>query len=701
MRGPAECVRVAVGWRWRWSGGRGAVGVLVCLGLSWLVLVLFPGATTVHAQPAPLLLTGNLAGNLMELSLEQLMSIEVVSVARKPQTLSRTPAAVFVITREDIRRSGATSIPEILRMAPGLHVARIDAHSWMVSARGFSDLWTNKLLVLVDGRSVYSPLFSGVFWDEQETLLEDVERIEVIRGPGASVWGANAVNGVINILTRSARDTGGDYIGAAYGTRERGLLEARHGQVDGNGGWRIYARDSRRAGFEDVSGADFAPAQHDTRGGFRIDRGTDADGSWQLQGGAYSGTHGERVQELLLSPPWSAITESDDRVTGGNLMAHWRKAATPTQATELRFWFTQDGRDGVTYRGINRTADLELQQRLAVGERHDLQWGLGYRHNRDSLGWRFRVSFDPEHRTSSLYSAFLQDEITLTPRLRLTLGSKLERNDFTGIEWLPGAHLLWQPADGHSAWLSVTHAAREPARSDSDLHLALAVIPGAPPGVIALVGSESVASEEAVSYQAGYRAQPNPVVAVDVAAFYTTYTDLLAFSAGAPVCQPSGQAPPCLGTDTHVLYPQQFGNGMNGETTGAELAAELFPHPRLKVTGAYSWLVTTLHSKAGNPTDEVQEGYAPTHQATLRISANPGAHISADLWGRYVDRLPTRAIRNYVAVDARLAWQPGEHLEVALVGRDLGPRHQEFVGNRTIVPFEVTPSGHVQVRWWF
>ncbi|MDH5525835.1 MAG: TonB-dependent receptor [Nitrospirota bacterium] len=631
--------------------------------------------------------------DLTDLSIEQLMEIEVVSPMKKASRLADVPAAVFVITRDDIRRSGASTLPDLLRMVPGLHVARIAPNSWVVSARGFSDRWTNKLLVLMDGRPLYTPLFSGVFWDVQDTLFEDIERIEIIRGPGATLWGANAVNGVINIITASAHDSRGQYVSASGGTIDRARLAARQGGAVGHdGSYRAYATLDLRDGYRSEDGTGYGDEQQVVRGGFRVDLKTAPGDALTLQGDAYDGYFGEKVQELFLVPPYSSTRVADDEVDGYNLQARWVRTFSNTSDLELKFYTDSARRNGVTFSGTMQNTALEVRHRFSPGARHDLVWGAGATLTTDDIDDNLRIRYTATHRTAPLYNVFVQDEIALPPDgLRLTAGVKVEHNDYTGVEVQPGARLLWAPNGNHSLWASLARAIRQPSRSDHDMRLAISVIPGAPPGVVTLMGDGGMVAEELVAWEAGYRARTSDALTVDLALFFNDYKNLLSFTSGAPF-------PDTFGGTPYQVYPQYFDNNLTGESYGAELAADWRPSPRMRVRTAYSWLKLTLHSTVGDPAAEAEETATPEQQLSVRLGFDPSRTVRTDLWLRYVGDLSVETggspvpVDAYLTADLRLAWHPAKHLEFALVGRNLADGHVEFPFNSAIAPLAAERS---------
>ncbi len=424
------------------------------------------------------------------LSLEELMDVEVTSVSKRPQRLADAAAAIFVITQEDIRRPGATNIPELLRMVPGVEVARIDANKWAVSVRGFNARFSNKLLVLIDGRSVYSPLFSSVFWDIHDLVLEDIERIEVIRGPGATMWGANAVNGVINIITRSAKDTQGALLSGGGGTEQRAFGTARYGgRIGDNLYYRGYVKAAKLDDGALASGDDGADGFHQSRSGFRLDWEPRDEDTLTLAGDLYRLDNGTTdASHPLFVPPYLSTWDDRGKAEGGSILANWSRHLSADA-------------------GLCGSADVieaDLQHDFSPLSGHRLVWGLGYRYTHTASDSTLYMRPSPANRSESLFSAFVQDEISLiTDQLSLTLGSKFEHNDASGFEVQPTARLLWTPSPNHSLWAAVSRAVRTPSVSERDADLTAVVIPpGTPenpgplPVEVALVGNDAIDSEE-------------------------------------------------------------------------------------------------------------------------------------------------------------------------------------------------------------
>ena len=476
---------------------------------------------------------------LTAMSIEDLMEIEVTSVSRKAERLSDASAAVFVITREDIRRSGVTSIPEALRMAPGLEVARIDSSKWAITARGFNGRFANKILVLFDGRTVYSPLFSGVFWDRQDTLLEDIDRIEVIRGSGATLWGANAVNGVINIITKNAGETVGGLVTAGGGNQERGFGSVRYGlKLGEDTTLRLFAKYLDRTPFVDAAGREAADSWHAVRGGFRLDSEPSEKNTLTIQGDIYDGRLGETYTLPLLVPPFSQTFDSRSSNFGANLLSRWKHVFSDTSDMSLQLYYDRTEQTMAILGEKRDTLDIDFQHRFELGDRQELIWGAGYRFTHDNITNTPTASIQPASLGQDLFSAFVQDSITIVrDKLRLTLGSKFEHNDMTGFEVQPNARLLFTPNERNTLWAAVSRAVRTPSRTENDILLNQLTIPpstpqnpGPIPVLVEVKGSNTHISEELIAYEVGYRAKPHPRFLLDIAAFYNIYHHLNSIS---------------------------------------------------------------------------------------------------------------------------------------------------------------------------
>lgn len=625
------------------------------------------------------------------MSLEDLTQIEVTSVTKHSETLLDAPAAIFVITQDDIRRSGATTIADALRLAPGLEVAKVGAHDWAISSRGFNELYANKLLVLIDGRSVYTPLFSGVNWDVQDTMLEDIDRIEVIRGPGATLWGANAVNGVINITTKSAKQTQGLLVTSGYGTEEQGFGGFRYGGKLGERAYyRAYVKYFDRDSSALPGGGQANDAWDMVRGGFRADWEALGENAFTLQGDVYHGT--ENQTETLWSPsaPYANAVPDKARVDGANILGRWTHPFSAASELRVQTYYDWEARRFDVFDERRATVDVEAQLRHPLGERQNVTWGVGYRYiANDNARGNFNLAFEPSDEVSRIFNSFVQDEITLIKdRLRLTLGSKLEHNDYTGVEIEPSARLWWRPHEQHSVWAAVSRSVRTPSRAERGSQIVNEVLPpGSPPGflsvptVVTVDGSSGFKSEVLLAYELGYRFQPLERLSVDLTGFYNDYDRLRSLEPG-PVDASSLPA--------YIRAPNFFDNLLKGQSYGAELAVNFQATEWWRWRGSYSALQVQLQDKAGGLDRLSGSAEGDTHhQASLRSLMDLPCHFQFDCTGRFVDRVSNLKVPGYVTMDARLAWSPTPHLELALVGQNLlSARHAEFTPS--IIKYQTT-----------
>jgi len=632
---------------------------------------------------------------LMRMEIQDLMNVEVTSVSKKPESLAEAAAAVFVITREDIRRSGVTSIPEALRMAPGIEVARIDANKWAITSRGFNGRFASKMLVLLDGRTLYTPTFSGVFWDVQDTVLEDIDRIEVIRGPGASLWGANAVNGVINIITKQAHETLGGLVSAGGGTSERGFGSARYGvRLNRDTSLRVYAKYLDRDNQVFASGREGSDAWHAVRGGFRLDSALTPQDSLTVQGDIYDQRFSETYYVSQLTGPYNA----GGSAFGANLLSRWTHSVSDDSDFSLQLYYDRTERDHWIMSEKRDTFDGDFQHRFQIGGRHEVLWGLGYHFSRDSARNSEILVLSPSHRGNTLVSAFLQDSVTLVEdRLRLTLGSKFEHNDYTGFEVQPSIRLLWMPHDRHSVWAAVSRAVRTPSRGENDNRLTAFVFAPTSPGIplptrIVIQGSTALKAEEVIACEAGYRVKAADNLSMDLSTFYNIYHRLS--STGEPQYSVSG---------TSITSLMVLGNNAKATTYGVELSADWVLMEWWRVYPAYTYLQLVSHSTLPNSSGGVFDGKDPHHQVSLRSQMNLPGNVELDLWLRYVDRLKKLGVGSYVTMDARLGWRPCTNLELSVVGQNLlHTRHGEFTPEMiNTVPTQVERSVYGKITWSF
>ena len=672
---------------------------------------------------------------LAPLGLEKLMEMEVTTVTRTESTVGESAAAIFVITQEDIRRSGATMIPELFRRVPGMNVARIDNSRWTIGARGFNARLQDKLLVQVDGRTVYNSLFSGVYWDAVDYPLEDIERIEVVRGPGASVWGANAVNGVINIITKSAKDTQGGLVSGGGGTEEKGFGEFRYGgTAGGNLSYRVYGKGFDRDEQFSQTG-DPNDQWWGASGGLRLDWQT-SDRDLFTFDASYLRSVASRKDLRPTTDTASVVTIGgvtfpnaflnieDETTDAAHALARWSRTVNDTSNWALQVYWDHFDREFEAIGGLGRfdTYDVDFQHQFLLGERHKLVYGLGYRFADTSLpdiGENgFIVTWLRNDRHTQLFSVFVQDEIALVPdQLQLLLGTKVEHNDFTGWEIQPTGRLLWTPTKRQSLWAAVSRAVRTPNIAEDEIQWNhFLPVPLGPPnfpagslGFPQLRGNRDFKSEELLAYELGYRAQATETFSVDIALFYHDYDNLRVSAPQAPTSEglPAGQ----------FALPVQWQNGMEGEVYGVEVGADWRLADWWRLYGAYTYLEMQLHRRAGLPASaEAIEGQSPEQQVYLQSSWDLPRRVEFDLIGRFVDRLsgfntanpndPTapNTIGDYFALDARLAWRPRKNLELSLVGQNLLDNHHPESGPTATVRnplVEIERSVYGKVTWRF
>jgi iron complex outermembrane recepter protein len=619
------------------------------------------------------------------MSMEDLMNLQVTSVSKRTQKVADAAAAIFVITQEDIRRSGATSIPEALRLVPGLEVARIDQNKWAIGSRGFNGRFDNKLLVLIDGRSVYTPLFSGVYWNVEDVMLEDVDRIEVIRGPGATLWGANAVDGVINVITKKAKSTQAAVVAAGAGTEERAAGGVRYGgKLGDNTYYRAYTKYFNWAPSAYPSGMTAHDGWDALRGGFRADWTPTGANSLTLQGDIYRTRFDETLTVASLSAPYSNTFANDGKYSGGNILGRWNHTSEGSSMSLQMYYDNTTITDHSLFGDHQNILDIDFQHAFHVGDSQQFVWGLGYRSIHDKNDASFTVSLQPNQVTLNQFSTFLQDEISLVDnRLQITLGSKFERNEFTGFEIEPNARLLWNLTPNQSIWTAVSRAVRTPALTEEGLRLNSTVIPPGTlpsnptpfPEVVAVFGSHQFKSEDLLAYELGYRAQVTSNLTFDLATFYNNYTNLRSAEPGAPFVEGS-PAP------TDIVIPFVAANKMSGGTYGVELFADWKVVPKWRLVGSYSYLQMDIHKNKDSldPTPDNPNGSSPRHQWYLRSSIDLPKHFEQDTTLRFVDQLPSLNVPSYYSLDAHLGWRPVTSVELSIGGQNLlNNWHFEFM----------------------
>lgn len=604
------------------------------------------------------------------MTLEDLANIEISSVLKRPERLSDAAAAVYVITSEDIRRSGYTSIPEILRLAPNLQVARDDSSNYAITARGFNSRSANKLEVLIDGRSAYTPLNSGVFWDVQDTLIEDIERIEVISGPGGTLWGSNAVNGVINIITRSSRDTQGTLLSGGAGTKERGAGARHGGKLGEDTTYRLYAKGFSRDSTQNSSGTDLQNSWNTQQAGFRIDSTSAAD-TFTLQGDAYDGLIHQRAL-------------ADKTISGANLLGRWNRALADDANIQVQAYYDRTQRNYPGSAGFGEvldTYDIDVQHRFRWRKDHDIVWGGGYRRQNDHVDNSQFLQFLPTQKTLSRANIFVQDSIALSEPLKLTLGLKLEHNNYTGLEWQPNARLAWKLDDRTLLWSAISRAVRTPSRVDREFFVPAIPLLGFPGFVVGDFTSETL-----TAYEVGYRTQPTADTSFSVSTFYNVYDDLRSLERSA-------------GPGSALV----IGNKMKGNTYGVEMWGNYRVNNWWRLSAGYNYLKKDLSLKSGS-TDTTSLAAAetdPRHQFSLRSAMNLAHDVELDVSLRSIGTLSSTQVPRYTAFDARLGWWVAKDVEVSLTALNLLDKgHPEFSGS-TPARSEIGRSFYAKMLWKF
>jgi iron complex outermembrane receptor protein len=679
------------------------VGVLKSLRytrLLALTLVSTGGAAWGQAQQSEPTSQGR---DLTQVSIESLMNMEVTSVSKKEQKLSRIASAIFVITQEDIRTSGATNIPDVLRLVPGLDVAQINGNAWEISSRGFNAQYADKLLVLIDGRTVYSPVFAGVYWDVQDVPLEDIDRIEVIRGPGATVWGANAVNGVINIITKSARETKGGLLTAGGGTYEPGFGVAQYGGNLGQAtSYRVFSKGFDYNSFPSLSGQNGHDGSDLLHGGFRVDSTLSKQDSLTVQGDLYEGHEEDIVNNTILTPPFGEVVTESTSLSGGNVLGRWNHTFSPHSDTNLQVYFDRAARNSILYGESTNTSDIDFQHHIGWGSRHDFVWGVGYRYISYATTGSVYTSFIPPSGGFQLFTSFVQDEIALKPdRLYLTIGAKLEHNDFSGFEFQPSARIAWNVTKSNMVWASYSRARRTPNPEDRGLNVGFAAFPGQGglPVLLTLLGSPDTVSENLNAFEVGYRAQLRANISLDLSTFYQRYGDLRTLEPGAPFLELNPPPP-------HLNVPLIFANKMHGESHGIEMAVNWKVTDRWTLSPGYAFEGIHLHTNPGSlDTTSVAAGQdnTPDHQVQLRSNLALPRRLEWNTSVYFVGRLETEQVPSYTRLDTGLTWRGSERLALSLVGQNLLKDHhlEASSSDQGELSGLVKRSVYVKLTWQF
>ena len=632
------------------------------------------------------------------MSLQELMNQDVTSVSKAPEPYGQAPAAIQVITNDEIRRSGASSLPEALRLADNLEVAQSNAYTWDISARGFNADLSNKLLVLIDGRTVYSPLFSGVIWDVQNVMLADLDRIEVISGPGGTLWGANAVNGVINIISKSAEETQGWYMEGAGGTELRDAGAIRYGgTLAPNVYYRVYGTYFDRNNEVFANGTPGTDAWSEGRGGFRIDTAGPSDDKFTLQGDYYNGAAGSLM-----------VIGKNEVESGGNAIGRWTHTFSPDSDTSLQLYYDRTNfaeptapvvvsgimfEPGGIFSDSLDTYDANFQHHFHVGDSNQITWGAGYRFTHDQNDNAPSLAFSPAPLNQNLLSFFAQDEIKLLDNLSLTAGTKVEHNDYTGFEVEPSGRLAWNITPKQMVWAAVSRAVRTPSRVDHDLSEPTGLPAPFPSGVI--TGTSDFTSETLIAYELGYRAQIADKISGSVSTYYNDYSKIRSFT-------------PTPGSLIEGL-PFYVQNNLEGATDGVEISVDYQMLDWWRWHAGYDFLQENIHVTPGqvDAANALNETADPKHQFSIRSSMDLPENIEFDTGLRWVDSLTINnvavagTVPSYFELDARLAWHPTKNLEISLVGQNLlHDQHPEY-GFPSATQVQIERSVYGKIAWHF
>ena len=604
--------------------------------------------------------------DLKKLSLEDLMNVNVTLVSKKPEKLAIAASAIQVISNEDIRRSTSARLPEALRLLPNLHVARYNSYATIISARGFNSIFSNKLLVMIDGRSVYSPLFAGVYWDVQNVLMEDIDRIEAVSGPGGTLWGMNAVNGVINVVTKSADETQGLYLTGGYGSYLQNFGAIRYGgKLGSKFSYRVFVQ---RYDYGNFFRADEQPAKDNwnlSQGGFRIDGAPTEKDIMMFQGNFYGGAEFTEPEKSTMD--------------GQNIMGRWTHTVSDKSSYSLQWYIDRTWRNDKpsSFRNELMIYDIEFQHHFDLGSAHSILWGLGYRFMRDESASDVEGGgFFPQKRNMPLYSSFIQDEIKLMgDQFKIAVGSKFQHNIYSGFEIQPSARLAYTPSPEHTVWGAASRAIRAPSRFDVDYH-----IPGydVPPGTPAVDGGPDFVSEKVIAYELGYRMQPSDFFSLSVASFYNKYNDIFSVD-------PLPHDP--------VRYRIQ--NNTEGNSKGVEISGIFRASDSWRLRTGYTYFHKELKVKPGSGYDPKDLGHDPGHQLLIQSMLDLPKNFQLDLFFRYIDELPNLEVPEYFTLDVRLAWMY-RNLELSVNGRDLLDKHHKEFG-----ALEVPRNVYGKIAWRF
>ncbi len=629
--------------------------------------------------------------DLESLTLEQLVNVKVTSVSKQETDLFASPAAISVITQEDIRRNGFTSIPDALRMVPGMDVAQVNASQWAVSSRGFNNEFADKLLVLVDGRSVYTPAFSGVIWELQDVVMEDLDRIEVIRGPGAALWGDNAVNGVINIITKSARETQGALVSTSFGTDNQSITSLRYGdQLIPNLYYRVFLKYESEDGFANTMGNRMPDGWDALHGGARFDWEPNRNDRFTLQGDYMEANFGGTAQSPLLTPPYVTNFSGVNPKSDGNVVGRWTHDFSSSSQLTLQMYYDHSVETDAQIKSTVDAYDFDLQHRFALGERQNIVWGAGFRESLDKVPPSFNLSPYLQRNYTQIYNVFAQDDVTaIQDRFHVILGTKLDYTTYSGFELQPSGRLLWTPSTGQTAWMAVSRAVTTPSQINEAARYNQTAFPSAGgPVLVSLFGNPNLKPEQLLAYELGYRFAPSASWSFDLASYYNVYHGVQGYQMGAPYFE----ADPV----PHLVLPETAENNLSGDTYGVELSAQWKPVDYWRLTAGYSW------RHFDSELDSLTSGDGPQNQFQIHSYLDLSRNISLSGGVYYAGRLPDQDIASYVRLDIGLNWRLNKSWEIGVFAQNLLDKGRvEYESYRTDLVTEIPRSVYGRITWRF
>jgi iron complex outermembrane recepter protein len=629
--------------------------------------------------------------DLENFTLEQLVNVKVTSVAKQETDLFTSPAAISVITQDDLQRNGFTSIPDALRLVPGMDVAQINAGQWAVSTRGFNSQYADKLLVLVDGRSVYTPAFSGVFWELQDLIMDDLDRIEVIRGPGAALWGDNAVNGVINVTTKSASDTQGALISTSFGTENQSITSLRYGgQLTTNLFFRVYLKYESEDGLLNSMGNRMPDGWDALLGGSRMDWEPNPNDRFTLEGDYVAENLGGSIQVPQLTPPYATTFSGVNQDSDGNIEGRWTHDFSASSQLTLQTYYDHSVTQTAQILSTVDVYDIDLQDQFALGDRQDIVLGAGFRDSRDTSPPTFNLIYSPEHSYTTIYNVFAQDNVTLVQdRLHLTLGTKIDHTTYGGFDYQPDGRLLWTPSENQTVWTAVSRAVSIPSQLEEASRYNDAVFPTANgPAVVSILGNPNFKPEELLAYQLGYRITPTPNWSFDVATYYNVYHGVRTNQMGVPYFE-AAPVP-------HLVIPETWENALSGDCYGAEVSAQWKPFDSWRLAASYSW----LHLAADLDNSITGDGPQQQFQIHSYLDLTRNINFNSSLY--YVGGLPDQSVPSYFRLDIGLNWRLNKSWEIGVFGQNLlHTGTVEYESLRTPALTEIPRSVYGKITWRF